>query len=86
MVQSSPILTFGLRMVKAEGLFPAPILSGPSSISTFWFTGSTRADLGPEDNPNNMILSTVQSVRYLLPLVDATALDVSFPSENVKWR
>lgn len=86
-LQSSAILTLGFRMVKTEWLCPPRSLSGPSSISTFSFDGSTRADFDREDIPNNRILSTVQSLEYLLPPTVADALlDESIPLENLKRR
>lgn len=62
--------------------------SGPSSISTFLFPGSTRAVFAPGDNPNKIILSTVHSEENLsFPAEEGAAFeDVSFPFENVKNR
>ena len=88
MVQSWSTRTPGLRIVKTfvpEEATSPPILSGPISISAFWFKGSTSAKFGPEECPKRMILS-IKHWEERLASGGAMFVDVSTPFEKTKRR
>lgn len=82
------MFTFGLRMVRTDDPVPPRSRSGPRSISTLWFPGSTRAVFGSGDRPRSMILSTVlcEANLWLPSVAEALFEEVSLPFENVKRR